>query len=75
MLPCMIIDLEFSVDVQRAIYIIQQSHVFLLEWEEEAREEAGEGTWEDVQDDAGDGTYSVAAYCCVCACVCVYRSH
>ena len=23
-------------------------HVFFLEWEEEAREEAGEGTWEDV---------------------------
>ena len=25
-----------------------RDHVFFLEWEEEAREEAGEGTWDDV---------------------------
>ena len=47
---------------------IYASEVFFLEWEDEVREEAGEGTWEEVYDEAGDATYSVAVYCCLCEC-------
>ena len=74
MLPCMIIDLEFSVDVQRAIYIY--SSLMSFSWSGRRRlgrrqERALGRMCRTMLEMAHTQSLHTAVCVCVCVCVCV----